>query len=237
MWIWLWCSYFNIRRQNNILTIQIKKLVDDNVANWWKKKKKTCSIQMLIKIWVLTFWMMPHLVGTALHTRDKRLSRCWIRPFTTLTWFIWCSSLQPVQPQYYYGPNFGYIVAFKQQGSNEWMKVTVADPQAKRYVHKDSSIPSSTQFQVKVKAFNSEGEGPFSLTADIYSAQDGKRSQERFTTETNALWKRRHRSTWSCFSQYHEEWGILQYANTLLFQSVIVSCLSREGFSMESEPF
>ncbi|KAM8751101.1 contactin-1a isoform 1-T1 [Acanthopagrus schlegelii] len=83
----------------------------------------------------------------------------------TITW-------TPVQPQYYYGPNFGYIVAFKQQGSNEWMKVTVADPQAKRYVHKDSSIPSSTQFQVKVKAFNSEGEGPFSLTADIYSAQD-----------------------------------------------------------------
>uniref|UniRef100_A0A671YBY5 Contactin 1 n=1 Tax=Sparus aurata TaxID=8175 RepID=A0A671YBY5_SPAAU len=83
----------------------------------------------------------------------------------TITW-------TPVQPQYYYGPNFGYIVAFKQQGNNEWMKVTVADPQANRYVHKDSSIPSSTEFQVKVKAFNSEGEGPFSLTAVIYSAQD-----------------------------------------------------------------
>lgn len=54
------------------------------------------------------------------------------------------------------------------------MKVTVADPQAKRYVHKDSSIPPSTEFHVKVKAFNSKGEGPFSLTAVIYSAQDGK---------------------------------------------------------------
>uniref|UniRef100_A0A8D0ALN8 Contactin 1 n=1 Tax=Sander lucioperca TaxID=283035 RepID=A0A8D0ALN8_SANLU len=83
----------------------------------------------------------------------------------TITW-------TPVQPQYYYGPNFGYIVAFKPQDGHEWSKVTVADPQAKRYVHKDPSIPPSTEFQVKVKAFNSKGEGPFSLTAIIYSAQD-----------------------------------------------------------------
>ncbi|XP_034542149.1 contactin-1a-like isoform X2 [Notolabrus celidotus] len=78
----------------------------------------------------------------------------------------------PVQPQYYYGPNFGYIVAFKPQGENEWMKVTVADPQAQRYIHKDPNIPPSTEYQVKVKAFNNQGEGPFSLTAAIYSAQD-----------------------------------------------------------------
>ncbi|XP_034031989.1 contactin-1a [Thalassophryne amazonica] len=81
-------------------------------------------------------------------------------------------SWTPVQPQYYYGPNFGYIVAFKPQDEYEWRKVTVADPQAKRYVHKDSSIPPSTEFHVKVKAFNSKGEGPYSLTAVIYSAQD-----------------------------------------------------------------
>ncbi|XP_019128195.1 contactin-1a isoform X1 [Larimichthys crocea] len=84
----------------------------------------------------------------------------------TITW-------TPVQPQYYYGPNFGYIVAFKPRDGYEWRKVIVADPQAKRYVHKDSSIPPSAEFQVKVKAFNRKGEGPFSLTAVIYSAQDG----------------------------------------------------------------
>nr|XP_046250575.1 contactin-1a-like [Scatophagus argus]XP_046250576.1 contactin-1a-like [Scatophagus argus]XP_046250577.1 contactin-1a-like [Scatophagus argus] len=83
----------------------------------------------------------------------------------TITW-------TPVQPQYYYGPDFGYIVAFKPQDGVEWKKVTVADPQAKRYVHKDSALPPSKEFQVKVKAFNSKGEGPFSLTAIIYSAQD-----------------------------------------------------------------
>ncbi|XP_068579023.1 contactin-1a-like [Cebidichthys violaceus] len=83
----------------------------------------------------------------------------------TITW-------TPVQPQYYYGPDFGYIVAFKPQDGSQWMRVTVADPQAKRYVHKDSSIPPLTEYQVKVKAFNGKGEGPFSLTASIYSAQD-----------------------------------------------------------------
>uniref|UniRef100_A0A674F8F6 Contactin 1 n=1 Tax=Salmo trutta TaxID=8032 RepID=A0A674F8F6_SALTR len=83
----------------------------------------------------------------------------------TITW-------TPVQPQYYYGRNFGYIIAFKPHDVYDWMKVTVVDPEAKHYVHKDSSIPASTEFQVKVKAFNIKGEGPYSLTAVIYSAQD-----------------------------------------------------------------
>uniref|UniRef100_A0A1A8NW40 Contactin 1 n=3 Tax=Nothobranchius pienaari TaxID=704102 RepID=A0A1A8NW40_9TELE len=83
----------------------------------------------------------------------------------TITW-------TPVHPQYYYGPNFGYIVAFKPHDESEWKRVAVADPQAKRYVHKDASISPLTKFDVKVKAFNNQGEGPYSLTAVVYSAQD-----------------------------------------------------------------
>ncbi|XP_075905735.1 contactin-1a [Nelusetta ayraudi] len=83
----------------------------------------------------------------------------------TITW-------TPVQPQYYYGPNFGYIVAFKQSGELEWRKVTLAEPEAKRYIHKDASLPPQTEFQVKVKAYNRRGEGPYSLTAVIRSAVD-----------------------------------------------------------------
>lgn len=81
---------------------------------------------------------------------------------------------KPVEPRYYYGPNFGYILAFKQKNKLEqvWRYVTVADPQARRYVHKDSSIPPKTEFQVKVKPFNSKGEGPYSTTATICSAED-----------------------------------------------------------------
>uniref|UniRef100_A0A8C7SVH8 Contactin 1 n=1 Tax=Oncorhynchus mykiss TaxID=8022 RepID=A0A8C7SVH8_ONCMY len=87
----------------------------------------------------------------------------------TITW-------TPVQPQYYYGRNFGYIIAFKPRDGYEWRKVTVADPGAKHYVHKDPSILASTEFEVKVKAFNSKGEGPYSLMAVIYSAQDAPTS-------------------------------------------------------------
>ncbi|XP_037539657.1 contactin-1a [Nematolebias whitei] len=83
----------------------------------------------------------------------------------TITW-------TPVQPQYYYGTNFGYIVAFKPREEFEWKRVAVADPGAKHYVHKDPTIPPLTEFEVKVKAYNSQGEGPYSLTAIIYSAQD-----------------------------------------------------------------
>lgn len=81
-------------------------------------------------------------------------------------------------PQYYNGPNFGYIVAFKPQNEQEWKRVAVADAQAKRYVHKVSDVAPMTEFQVKVKAFNSHGEGPYSLTAIIYSAQDGEHMKD-----------------------------------------------------------
>lgn len=83
-----------------------------------------------------------------------------------------------MKPEYYYGPNFGYIVAFKPQDEQEWKRVAVADPQARRYIHKASDIPPLTEFQVKVKAFNVQGEGPYSLTAIIYSAQDGERLRD-----------------------------------------------------------
>lgn len=83
----------------------------------------------------------------------------------TITWTA-------VPPQYYNGKDFGYIVAFKPEESQEWHKVTVVDPLAQRYVHKDPSIPPFSKFHVKVKAFNSKGPGPFSTTAIVYSAQD-----------------------------------------------------------------
>ncbi|RVE71610.1 hypothetical protein OJAV_G00053470 [Oryzias javanicus] len=78
----------------------------------------------------------------------------------------------PVQPKYHYGPDFGYILAFKPQDQKEWKRLKVTDSQSKRYVHKDSSMPSMTPFDVKIKAFNSKGEGPFSIKAVVYSGQD-----------------------------------------------------------------
>jgi len=80
-----------------------------------------------------------------------------------------------VKPQYYFGEKFGYIIAFKPHDGVEWRKLIVADPQAHRYTLKDPSMPPYTQFHVKMKAFNAVGEGPYSLTATVYSALDGKR--------------------------------------------------------------
>ncbi|XP_078424599.1 contactin 1b [Cetorhinus maximus] len=83
----------------------------------------------------------------------------------TVTW-------TPLPREYHYGSSFGYIVAFKPSTDKEWRKVTVPNPEGSRYVHKDDSLSPRTPFEVKVKAFNSKGNGPFSLSAFIYSAED-----------------------------------------------------------------
>ncbi|EMP39011.1 Contactin-1 [Chelonia mydas] len=90
----------------------------------------------------------------------------------TITWV-------PLSREYHFGKNFGYIVAFKPFGEKEWRRVTVTNPDIGRYVHKDDSLPPSTKFQVKVKAFNNKGDGPFSLVAIIYSAQDAPSERPR----------------------------------------------------------
>lgn len=65
-------------------------------------------------------------------------------------------------------------MAFKPFDGEEWKKVTVTNPDTGRYVHKDETMTPSTAFQVKVKAFNNKGDGPYSLIAVINSAQDGR---------------------------------------------------------------
>ncbi|XP_043943377.1 contactin-1 [Protopterus annectens] len=83
----------------------------------------------------------------------------------TITW-------TPLSREYHYGNNFGYIVAFKPHSETEWRKATITNPELGRYVHKDDSMAPTTLFEVKVKAYNNKGSGPYSLTAVIYSAED-----------------------------------------------------------------
>nr|AAI70294.1 Contactin/F3/F11 [Xenopus laevis] len=83
----------------------------------------------------------------------------------TITW-------QPLSREYHYGDGFGYGVAFKPFNGREWRKVIVTNPESGHYVHKDDTITPATQFQVKVKAFNKIGEGPYSSTVVVYSAED-----------------------------------------------------------------
>lgn len=90
---------------------------------------------------------------------------------TTSSFFL---TLQPLPREYHFGNNFGYVVSFKSFDQKDWKRVTVPHADASRYVHKDETMPPSSKYQVRVGAFNNRGEGPFSLTAIIFSAQDGE---------------------------------------------------------------
>uniref|UniRef100_A0AAZ3RE14 Contactin 1b n=1 Tax=Oncorhynchus tshawytscha TaxID=74940 RepID=A0AAZ3RE14_ONCTS len=84
----------------------------------------------------------------------------------------------PVQPQYFYGKKFGYVVAFKPHDDVDWWYETISDPETRRYVHRDASFRVKSndfqvrEFQVKVKTFNSKGDGPYSLSTTIYYPRD-----------------------------------------------------------------
>uniref|UniRef100_A0A4W4HMQ1 Contactin 1b n=1 Tax=Electrophorus electricus TaxID=8005 RepID=A0A4W4HMQ1_ELEEL len=75
----------------------------------------------------------------------------------------------PMKPQYFFGKKFGYVVMFKTYEEKEWHWSTVADPEARRFVYRDRLIPN-TEIEVKVKGYNSKGEGPFSLTTVLFSS-------------------------------------------------------------------
>lgn len=84
----------------------------------------------------------------------------------------------PVQPWYFSGKKFGYVVAFKPHDAYDWWYETISDPETRRYVHRDYSfLPTEDDFQVrefevKVKCFNSKGDGPYSLISVIYYPRD-----------------------------------------------------------------
>lgn len=98
--------------------------------------------------------------------------------------FFFLSTLdpQPVEPWYFYGKKFGYTLAFKAHGAYDWLYETISDPETRRHVHWDADFDSTDQdfqvkqFQVKIKSFNVKGDGPYSLTTDIFYPKDGEDS-------------------------------------------------------------
>uniref|UniRef100_A0A8D0CE76 Contactin 1 n=1 Tax=Salvator merianae TaxID=96440 RepID=A0A8D0CE76_SALMN len=123
--------------------------------------------------------MSPHGVGGSGGTNRE----------LTITWV-------PLPREHHFGSNFGYVVAFKSFDQNDWKRVTVPQPDARRYVHKDASMSSAKEYQVKVGAFNNKGEGPFSTTAIISSAEDAPTERPRSvnvkvlsSTEASVSWQ------------------------------------------------
>lgn len=56
------------------------------------------------------------------------------------------------------------------------MTARVPHAESLHYVYRNESIGPYTPFDVKIKAYNRKGEGPESLTAVVYSAEEGNNS-------------------------------------------------------------
>ncbi|XP_069489234.1 contactin-2 [Ambystoma mexicanum] len=81
----------------------------------------------------------------------------------------------PMIREYQNGDGFGYILAFRKQGTSDWQTAKVPAAESLHYVYRNESIAPYTPFDVKVRAYNRKGEGPESLAALVYSAEDEPR--------------------------------------------------------------
>uniref|UniRef100_A0A8C2CU59 Contactin 2 n=1 Tax=Cyprinus carpio TaxID=7962 RepID=A0A8C2CU59_CYPCA len=73
---------------------------------------------------------------------------------------------------YQNGDGFGYILAFRKQGMPTWTVVRVPHVESSRYVYSNESLSAYCPFEVRIKAYNKKGEGPFSQIAVVHSAEE-----------------------------------------------------------------
>lgn len=78
--------------------------------------------------------------------------------------------------EYQNGDGFGYILAFRKQGTPLWTEVRIPHVESSGYVYYNNTMMPYSPFEVKIKAYNRRGEGPFSQTAVVYSAEEGESS-------------------------------------------------------------
>ncbi|XP_015197892.1 contactin-2 isoform X1 [Lepisosteus oculatus] len=74
--------------------------------------------------------------------------------------------------EYQNGEKFGYILAFRKKAAPQWHIVKVPNVESSRFVYHNESLAAYCPFEVKIKAYNEKGEGPFSQTALVYSAEE-----------------------------------------------------------------
>ncbi|XP_018614227.1 contactin-2 [Scleropages formosus] len=78
----------------------------------------------------------------------------------------------PMAREYQNGDEFGYILAFRKRNTPSWMVVKVPHAESSRYVYSNQSLSPYCPFEVKIKAYNRKGEGPFSQMALVHSAEE-----------------------------------------------------------------
>lgn len=76
--------------------------------------------------------------------------------------------------EYQNGDGFGYILAFRKKDTAAWSEVQIPHLESSRYVYYNESLTPYTAFEVRIKAYNRKGEGPFSQLSEVYSAEEGE---------------------------------------------------------------
>lgn len=77
--------------------------------------------------------------------------------------------------EYQNGDSFGYVLAFRKKDTSSWTVVRIPHVESSRYVYYNESLTPYSPFEVKIKAYNRRGEGPFSQIAVVHSAEEGER--------------------------------------------------------------
>ncbi|KAF4018230.1 hypothetical protein G4228_009989, partial [Cervus hanglu yarkandensis] len=82
---------------------------------------------------------------------------------------------QPMSREYQHGGGFGYLVSFRRQGGTSWQTARVPGADAQYFVYSNDSVRPYTPFEVKIRSYNRRGDGPESLVAVVYSAEEEPR--------------------------------------------------------------
>uniref|UniRef100_A0A8C1MP96 Contactin 3a, tandem duplicate 2 n=1 Tax=Cyprinus carpio TaxID=7962 RepID=A0A8C1MP96_CYPCA len=93
---------------------------------------------------------------------------------------------EPVPEDLQNGDGFGYIIAFRPLGEVNWTHAVTSIPSQSRYVYRNESIPPFSPFSVKVGAYNTKGQGPFSPVTIVFSAENGE-TLNRITSSKQKL--------------------------------------------------
>ncbi|XP_046720959.1 contactin-5 isoform X2 [Silurus meridionalis] len=80
-------------------------------------------------------------------------------------------SWEPVSEEFQNGDGFGYIVAFRANGTRAWKEKMVTSADSTTYKYRDETFPPLTPFEVKVGVYNNKGDGPFSTVVTVFSAE------------------------------------------------------------------
>ncbi|KAK1901223.1 Contactin-2 [Dissostichus eleginoides] len=96
----------------------------------------------------------------------------------------------PMAREYQNGDGFGYILEFRRKDTAAWTAVRVPHVESSRYVYYNDSLAPYTPFEVKIKAYNRRGEGPFSQIAVVNSAEEANINASALTAfEIRVSWE------------------------------------------------